>query len=270
MPERNHLESSTSFAATPFTERIWNVLRTEVKGITLDLWGTILDDSHPPTDTIKYSEQRQQFLLEELRRFGHQTTKEEVQAAYKHAWEYFDALWERQIAFGANEGLREMLKFLHAELPEASRRRVLEFFESYKIPPLPLAGAVPAIQRLAKKYPLALVSDTAWTPGRRLREILDEYEILHCFRALVFSGEVGRTKPHPLMFERAMAGLQLAPNQGLHLGDLQRTDVAGAKAVGMRTAWLHRPVYAGKEQEDRQPDVIVAGVAELAEALLDE
>lgn len=268
MPERNHLESSFYVGLTPLDDKMWNHLRREVRGLTLDLWGTILDDAHPPTDTIVYSEQRQQVLLEELQRAGYDHTKAQVQAAYKRAWEYFDELWLQQIAFDANDGLQEMLRVLQAELPPERYRHVLEFFEAYKIPPAPLAGVAPAIQRLAKKYPLALISDTAWTPGRRLREILAAYEILHCFRALVFSGEVGRTKPHPIMFERALAGLHLPAHACLHVGDLQRTDIAGAKALGMRTAWIHRPIYAGKEQDDQQPNVTVASVAQLAEALL--
>ncbi len=251
-------------------EEPWQTLRAEVKGITLDLWGTILDDAHPPASTIIYSEQRQWFLLEELRHCGYAITAEQVQAAYKQAWNYFDDLWEKQIGFCADDGLREMLKHLHAELSPESYQRVLDFFESYKAPPLPLDGAVSAIQALAQHYPLALISDTAWTPGWRLREILDDYEILNCFRALIFSGETGRTKPHPEMFRRALAGLQLLPQACLHVGDLQKTDVAGAKAMGMYAAWIHRPHYAGKAQADHQPDVIVTGVSECAKHLLEE
>ena len=127
---------------------------------------------------------------------------------------------------------------------------------------------MPGIQKLAQHYPLALISDTAWTPGWRLREILDEYDILKCFRVLVFSGEVGRTKPHPEMFSRALAGLRLQPQQCLHVGDLQRTDVAGAKSMGMRAAWIYRPQYAGKAQEDHKPDVMVRSVAQLAVKLI--
>ncbi|NUO78813.1 HAD family hydrolase [candidate division KSB1 bacterium] len=268
MPEQKHLERATAEALTPREKKIWETLRQEIKGLTLDLWGTILDDTHPPTDTIVYSEQRQQFLLNELRHAGYHISTEQVRAAYKRAWEYFDELWLQQIAFEANDGLQEMLKYLHAELPHESYRRVLDFFESYKVPPLPLEGVVPAIQNLSEKYALALISDTAWTPGRRLREILAEYEILHCFHALIFSGEVGHTKPHPIMFARARAGLQLPAHECLHTGDIQRTDVAGAKAAGMRAAWIYRPVYAGKAQEDHGPDVTVASVAELAKVLL--
>lgn len=249
-------------------QEAWEILRREIKGLALDLWGTILDDAHPPQDTIIYSEQRQWFLLEELRHCGYEVTAEQVQAAYKRAWDYFDELWEKQTGFCADDGLREMLKFLRAELPPPSYQRVLDFFESYKTPPLPLDGAVAAIQDLAQHYPLALISDTAWTPGWRLREILEEYEILKCFRVLIFSGEVGRTKPHPEMFQRALAGLQLQPQECLHVGDLQRTDVASAKAAGMRAAWVCRPVYAGKQQKDHSPDVVVRSVAEVAKALL--
>ena len=207
-------------------------------------------------------------MLEELRQYGYAIDAEQMEGAYKHAWNYFDALWEKQIGFSADDGLREMLAYLRAELPAESYRRVLDFFESYKVPPLPLDGVVPAIQKLAQLYPLALISDTAWTPGRRLREILDEYEILDCFRTLIFSGEVGRTKPHPELFQRALAELQLQPHECLHVGDLQRTDVAGAKAVGMRTAWIERPLYAGKEQEDFSPDLVVTGVAQLEVKLI--
>lgn len=268
MPERNHLEALIPITTTSRNAKIWDLLRAEVRGITLDLWGTILDDSHPPTDTMVYSEQRQKFLLEALHRCGYQITTEQMQAAYKRAWDYFDELWMKQTAFDASDGLHEMLRYLRAELPQESFQNVAAFFESYKVPPLPLEGVVSAVQNLSKKYPLALISDTAWTPGRRLREILAEYEILRCFRALIFSGEVGHTKPHSIMFERALAGLQLPAHECLHVGDIQRTDVAGAKAAGLRAAWLHRPVYAGKEQEDYRPDVIVASVAELANTLL--
>jgi putative hydrolase of the HAD superfamily len=191
-----------------------------------------------------------------------------MRAAYKQAWQYFDDLWERQIAFGAAEGLREMLNFLNANLPPESFQRVQRFFEEAIQNPPPMDSAIEAVQLLAQKYPLALISDTAWTPGRVLRQIFANYKILECFRILIFSGEVGITKPHPQMFHFALTGLGVQAHECLHVGDLQRTDVAGAKAVGMHTAWIHRPVYAGNEQQDHGADVIVSSVMEMAEKLL--
>ncbi|MDZ7266515.1 MAG: HAD family hydrolase [candidate division KSB1 bacterium] len=245
-------------------------LGRELRGITLDLWGTILDDHPAPTDTVVFSEQRQQFLLQELQRHGIARTAEQVRAAYQHAWEYFDSLWYRQIAFDARDGLTAMLRYLEAELPPDSRARTVEFFENFTTQPPLLPGVREGVTRLAQKYPLALISDTAWTPGRVLRRILAEYDLLRCFKVLIFSGEVGHTKPHPEMFQRALAGLGLAPQHCLHVGDLQRTDIAGARALGMHTAWIHRPTYAGKEQDDQAPDLTISSVAQLANLLLDQ
>lgn len=245
-------------------------LGSEIRGITLDLWGTLLDDHPAPTDTVVFSEQRQQFLLEELRRHGIERTAEQVRAAYQHAWDYFDSLWFQQIAFAAQDGLAAMLRQLEAELPPESHARTVEFFENFNTQPPLLPGVRDGVVQLAQKYPLALISDTAWTPGRVLRRILAGYDLLHCFKVFVFSGEVGHTKPHPEMFQRALSGLRLAPEHCLHLGDLQRTDVAGAKALGMHTAWIYRPIYAGREQDDHAPDLTVSGVAQLAHLLLDQ
>jgi putative hydrolase of the HAD superfamily len=250
-------------------EAVWQTLRREVKAISLDLWGTILDDKQAPSDTILYSESRQNFLREELQRCGYDVSPEQMRAAYKRAWQYFDDLWAKQIAFGSGEGLREMLRYLNAELPKESFERVRQYFEEAYQDPQPMDGALEAVQQLAENYPLALISDTAWTPGRVLRQIFARYKILGCFRALIFSGEVGQTKPHPQMFNLALAGLGVQPQACLHIGDLQHTDIAGAKAAGMRSAWLRRPVYAGNEQHDHGPEVVVKSVREVAEKLLE-
>jgi len=247
---------------------IWENLRRELKAVSLDLWGTIFDDKQSPSDTVLYSERRQNFLREELQRCGYAVSPEQMRAAYRNAWEYFDELWGKQIAFGAADGVQEMLRALNAELPQENFDRVRHYFEEAYQDPQPLDGALQAVQQLAKKYSLALISDTAWTPGRVLREIFARYEILDCFQVLVFSGEIGKTKPHSQMFQLALEGLGVQPLECLHIGDLQHTDIAGAKAAGMRAAWVHRPVYAGNQQPNYEPEVTVASVGEVAEKLL--
>jgi len=60
------------------------------------------------------------------------------------------------------------------------------------------------------------------------------------FGCTVFSDEVGYNKPHRIMFETALKVLGGKPSKGLHIGDLLQTDIAGAKAVGMKAVWLNR------------------------------
>jgi len=255
---------------TPPDAPIWQTLRREVKAISLDLWGTLLDDQHSPVDTVLYREQRQNFLREELLRQGHKIDAEQMKAAYKHTWKYFDDLWAQQQAFGAADGLREMLRFLDAELPPESFSRVVKFFEETFGTDLPpeLDNSMAAVKGLASQYSLGLISDTAWTPGRVLREILERYGILDCFSVLAFSGEVGVTKPHPKMFQLALDGLGVKPHECLHVGDLQHTDIAGARQAGVHTAWILRPLYAGNRQQDAGAEVIVQSVTDLANGLM--
>lgn len=264
------LQPIETYVVTPPDAAIWQTLRLDVKAISLDLWGTLLDDKQAPVDTVLYSEQRQEFLRQELQRHGYTFEDEQMKAAYKQAWNYFDDLWTRQIAFGAADGVREMLRFLDAELPPPGFWRVVQFFEETFGNDLPceLDGATVAVKKLSANYPLALISDTAWTPGRVLRDIFDRYGILDCFRVMVFSGEVGATKPHPQMFRLALNGLGVKAHECLHVGDLQRTDIVGARRAGMRTAWIHRPIYAGEAQQDAEPEVIVKSVAEISERLM--
>ena len=47
-------------------------------------------------------------------------------------------------------------------------------------------------------------------------------------------------KPQPLMFQRALERLRLAPDEVLHVGDSEVDDVKGAKAAGLRVAWVNR------------------------------
>ena len=58
-----------------------------------------------------------------------------------------------------------------------------------------------------------------------------------CFDALVCSGDVGFFKPHPAPFERALELLGVDAGHVVMVGDGERADIGGAKALGMRTVW---------------------------------
>jgi 2-haloalkanoic acid dehalogenase type II len=47
-------------------------------------------------------------------------------------------------------------------------------------------------------------------------------------------------KPSPVIFRRALEQLGLEPHEVLHVGDSDIDDVGGARAAGMRVAWLNR------------------------------
>ena len=83
---------------------------------------------------------------------------------------------------------------------------------------------------------VGLVSDTSLATGRHLRKFLDHHGILDHLTFAAFSDEVGVYKPDPAIFLAAMDGLGVDdPASVTHVGDLKRTDVAGARALGMAT-----------------------------------
>ena len=79
-----------------------------------------------------------------------------------------------------------------------------------------------------------IVCDVGFTSGELLRGFLERRGLLTLFDGWAFSDEVGVYKPDPAIFARALASLGDVPaGRALHVGDLRRTDVAGARAIGM-------------------------------------
>ncbi|MEM9666840.1 MAG: HAD-IA family hydrolase, partial [Bacteroidota bacterium] len=126
-------------------------------------------------------------------------------------------------------------------------------------------GLTDALAWAADRYPLAIISDTMFSPGRVIRQLLDQRGTLKAFSAFVFSDEVGFSKPDRRAFDQAAAALEVRPDEVLHIGDLRRTDIAGARGAGALGA-----LYTGIHTDDghpAQPHVHLASWADLPQTL---
>jgi HAD superfamily hydrolase (TIGR01549 family) len=81
---------------------------------------------------------------------------------------------------------------------------------------------------------LALVSNTA-SPQWLLQPILERQGLVDRVDAIVLSSEVGKRKPHPAIFERALEELGVDAGVALFVGDRLEADILGASRVGMKT-----------------------------------
>jgi putative hydrolase of the HAD superfamily len=81
---------------------------------------------------------------------------------------------------------------------------------------------------------LGLVSN-AFDPGWLLHRDLEQMGIAERIDHAVFSSEVGKRKPHPEIFARALEALEVEPGDALFVGDRLYEDVRGAAEVGMAT-----------------------------------
>lgn len=116
---------------------------------------------------------------------------------------------------------------------------------------------IPALQRLAARYPLISLSNG--------NADLDLIGLAQYFRGSIRAAEFGQAKPAAGIFHAACQQLGLAPRSVLHVGDDPLQDVGGAAAAGLSTAWINR---AGLDWvHAHRPDLHVRDLAELADVL---
>jgi len=230
--------------------------------VTFDFWGTLYQGA-------SVRDERLHLLKEVLDRHSQPHPWTALEAAYRHAWSVLDRLWlEEQRPATVERWLCEMLAFLEADLPEdvlAGLRWPMEEIYLHGGAPQPVPGVAEVLPRLSGRYRLGLISDVGLTPGRVLREILRRDGLLPHFGALTFSDETGATKPLPEQFLRTLSILKVRPEEAVHIGDLPETDLAGARAVGMKAV-----LFLGvSHRQDGRPlaDAVFEEYSELEELL---
>jgi FMN hydrolase / 5-amino-6-(5-phospho-D-ribitylamino)uracil phosphatase len=119
------------------------------------------------------------------------------------------------------------------------------------------ADALPALARLAARFPLVSLTNG--------NADIERIGLAHLFRFSLSSRDCGVAKPAPEIFHAACARLGLPPHAVLHVGDDPELDVAGARAAGLRTAWINRGGAAWPRSD--RPDLVTSDLAELADRL---
>ncbi len=117
-----------------------------------------------------------------------------------------------------------------------------------ELPPRATPGMRDALDVLAGRYRLGIISDAIVTPGRGLRKILDQHGMLQFFSHIVYSDEAGASKPAARVFQLASAGLDAPFDQMAHIGDREHNDVDGPLAVGMKAVLFTAVVDRGSDR----------------------
>lgn len=204
----------------------------QIRAITFDYWGTLYHGTGSRSG-------RMERLIEVLRTHNFLFDQLALDDADRIAWMEWERTWrEAHRTLSSHDWLRLMLDHLGAALPQAVFETLAREWDEMILqadPPLQLiTGAGDAVRRLSQRYRLGIISDTGLSSGRTLRRFLERDELAGHFTCLSFSDETGVSKPHPEAFLRTLACLGARPEEAVHIGDLTRTDIAGAKAVGMR------------------------------------
>ena len=160
----------------------------------------------------------------------------ESDALLKEAWDLHDQAWHQVETFGPGRMAAYILeqKKLDDDL-ELLENLTREFEEATLVAGVDRTrGSLETIQKLKdNNIRIGLICDTGITPARVVRELLDSVDLLEHLEVQCFSDEVGVPKPGEEIFDKAIAEFGCRPPESIHVGDLKRTDIAGAQNAGM-------------------------------------
>lgn len=128
--------------------------------------------------------------------------------------------------------------------------------------------ARPTLQKLEQSgYRLGIISNAG--DDQDVQQLVRGFGIHSHFDFILTSAACSYRKPHPRIFELALANWYLLPAEAVMVGDNLMADVQGAQQVGMHGIWINRRADPQMEKEEVvRPDGSLASLAELP-ALLD-
>ena len=123
--------------------------------------------------------------------------------------------------------------------------------------------ALSTLKKLEKNgYRMGLISNAG--DDQDVHQLVQRFGISPYFDFILTSAACSYRKPHPRIFELAIANWYFLPSETVMVGDNLDADIRGAKSAGLYGVWISR--RAGQSSEDQprvQPDATVSSLSEL-------
>ncbi|WP_249870348.1 HAD family hydrolase [Oceanobacillus saliphilus] len=98
--------------------------------------------------------------------------------------------------------------------------------------------ALEVLDELKGKYRLLML--TNGSPDLQNTKLDLTPELVPYFEQIVISGDFGKGKPDPTIFEHALELLSLKNHEVIMVGDNLHTDILGAERAGIASVWINR------------------------------
>jgi HAD superfamily hydrolase (TIGR01549 family) len=226
-----------------------------IRAVTFDYWNTLV---------VAYDEalfrKRVEHVADVLATAGYVVTPDDVDQAFAGSWKTFQESWKANRQHVTIDGVERVLELLEIPAEGAVVTELVAHFESGALESeLALAPNVAETLQALKDADvrLGIICDVGMTPSTSLRKVLDGFGVMDLFDHHSFSDDVGTYKPDPVIFAHALDGLGGSPQTSAHVGDLRRTDVAGANGAGWTSVR-----YTGLFDDDGGEQPAPAGVAD--------
>lgn len=220
-----------------------------IDAVTFDYWNTLVWEERGHTRGLRMDAWAG--LLEEA---GFACERTLLDAVFEESWQRYVEHWTSNQQYQSVKAAEDLLERLGFNVPKPVRAQLIESFTTVgEQATLHLTdGIEECLRTLAGAgIKLGIICDVGMTPSTILRAHLDKHGLLDVFQHWSFSDEVGHYKPSTVIFEHALAGLAVSdPARAAHVGDIRRTDVAGARGMGMVAVR-----YTGVSDDDSQLDL---------------
>jgi FMN phosphatase YigB (HAD superfamily) len=240
-------------------------MTTRLRAVTFDFWNTLMYEG--PDGLVAPRVAAWAGILEEA---GRPVEPWRIEVAHGRAFASYQAAWKANRQYKVAEATACMLDELGVAVPAGVTAELVAAFrtagQASQIYPCP--GVEAGLRQLRDAgIACSIVCDIGLTPSPVLRDRLAEHGLLDLFDSWAFSDEVGIYKPAPEIFLHALNRLDVQPMEAVHVGDRLRTDVAGARALGMMSV-RYSGIYDDPEPGP-EADLVVHDLAQLPAALLD-
>ena len=226
-----------------------------LKAITFDFWQTLYADSE------KNWRDRQAIRVKRCHAYlnsrGYACSLVGVEFGLEEAYNLVMSLWHQHKGISVKGCMQRFAEVLELRLDMVDIDQLIECLGAafLEAPPRMIAHVKPVVSRLSENYPLGIISDSALTPGSFARQLMARDGILKCFSAFTFSDETDYTKPQIVQFHSTLTKLDAEPAEAVHIGDIFRTDIVGAKNAGMKA--IRFSGFNKGDGEDTLSDAVV-------------
>ena len=207
-----------------------------IKAIFLDFYNTLVQ-FWPPLDQIQQAS---------CREMGIKVSEEGIKRGYAVADVYFNR--ENEIRSLSQRPEEERAEFFaryeqmileNAGVPVSLDLASQIWKLAIAVPKdfIPYDDVIPALSELHQQgYRLAVLSNLR----RDMSELCQRLGLAPYLDFYVSSADVGSEKPHAAIFLAALEKADVAPNEVVHVGDQHRSDVVGARGVGIHPVLIDR------------------------------
>ncbi len=226
-----------------------------LKAITFDFWQTLYADSD--VNWRKRQAIRVKHCHTYLGSRDYTCTLDDVEFGLEEAYNLVASLWHQHKGISVKRCMHRFAEVLHLQLEAEDFDQLIACLGAafLEAPPIMMPHVKSVISRLSESYPLGIISDSALTPGSFARKLMARDGILQYFTAFTFSDETDYTKPQVVQFHSTLAQLNAEPATAVHVGDIFRTDIVGAKNAGMKA--IRFAGFNKGEGDDTLSDAVV-------------